>query len=105
MAQLQPHLESNSESKIPGKRSTREKSLNFIAGTVLMAGSFLVYPTYPVILLWLPISTSAKAGVSVTVWILSWSAFSFGAYLAGPEGCEWFKTLWRRVVTKRSQAK
>ena len=105
MAQIQPHLEANAESKTPTQAPARQKSFQFIAGTVLMAGSFLVYPSYPVILLWLPLSASAKAGVSVTVWILSWSSFSFGAYLAGPEGYRWFKSLWRRVITSRSLTK
>jgi heme/copper-type cytochrome/quinol oxidase subunit 1 len=105
MPQIHSNLNENAESKIPAKPATRQKSFQFIVGTVLIAGSFLVYPSYPVILLWLPLSASAKAGVSVTVWILSWSAFSFGAYLAGPDGYQWFKALWRRVITGRSQIK
>jgi hypothetical protein len=63
-----------------------------------MAGSFMVYPIYPIILLWLPLSASVKAGASVAVWLLSWATFSLGALLAGPEGFEWFKTLWPRFV-------
>jgi hypothetical protein len=78
-------------------------SARFIVGTVLMAGSFLVYPAYPVILLWLPLSASAKAGVSVAVWVLSWGTFSLGAYLAGPKGYAWFKGLWQRLIGNRSQ--
>ena len=78
------------------------RSIRFITGTALMAASFLVYPAYPVILLWLPLSASVKAGVSVAVWILSWGSFSLGAYLAGPEGYEWFKQLWRRLIGRRN---
>jgi hypothetical protein len=80
-----------------------QHSVRFIAGTVLMAASFLVYPAYPVILLWLPLSPSVKAGVSVAVWVLSWGSFSLGAYLAGPEGYAWFKGLWRRLIGNRSR--
>ncbi len=81
------------------------QSVRFIAGTALMAASFLVYPAYPVILLWLPLSPSVKAGVSVAVWVLSWSAFSLGAYLAGPDGYAWFKQLWRRFTGNRNRNK
>ena len=79
-----------------------QQSVRFVAGTVLMAASFLVYPAYPVIILWLPLSASAKAGVSVAVWIVSWGTFSLGAYLAGPEGYAWFKQLWRRLIGRRN---
>ena len=79
------------------------QSVRFIAGTVLMAASFLVYPAYPVILLWLPLSPSVKAGVSVAVWVVSWGTFSLGAYLAGPEGYAWFKQLWRRLTGNRGR--
>ncbi len=84
--------------KIPAPR----QSVRFIAGTVLMAASFLVYPAYPVILLWLPLSASVKAGVSIAVWVLSWGSFSLGAYLAGPEGYDWFKRLWPRLIGRRN---
>jgi hypothetical protein len=79
------------------------RSVRFIAGTSLMAASFLVYPAYPVILLWLPLSASLKAGVSVAVWVISWGTFSLGAYLAGPQGYAWFKQLWRRLTGNRDR--
>jgi hypothetical protein len=85
------------------KSSAPQQSVRFIAGTVLMATSFLVYPAYPVILLWLPLSASVKAGVSIAVWVLSWGSFSLGAYLAGPEGYDWFKRLWRQLIGNRSR--
>ena len=81
------------------------RSIRFIAGTALMTASFLVYPAYPVILLWLPLSASVKASVSVAIWILSWGTFSLGAYLAGPEGFAWFKQLWRRLIGNRNRNK
>jgi len=68
-----------------------------------MAGSFLVYPAYPVIILWLPFSASTKAGVSVAVWVLSWGTFSLGAYLAGPKGYAWFKGHWQRLIGSRNR--
>jgi hypothetical protein len=63
-----------------------------------MAGSFMVYPTYPIILLWLPLTASVKAGASVAVWVLSWATFSLGVLLTGPEGYKWFKTLRARFA-------
>jgi hypothetical protein len=80
-----------------------QRSIRFIAGTSLMAASFLVYPAYPVILLWLPLSASVKAGVSVAIWVVSWGTFSLGAYLAGPEGYAWFKGVWKRLTGRRSR--
>lgn len=80
-------------------------SARFIAGIVLMTGSFLVYPAYPVIIIWLPISPGAKVTWSIAVWVLSWSAFSFGAFLAGPQGCAWFKGLWRRLTGRQRTAR
>jgi hypothetical protein len=79
------------------------QSVRFVVGTVLMAASFLVYPAYPVILLWLPLSASDKATASVAIWLLSWGTFSLGAYLAGPNGYAWFKGLWKRLIGNRSR--
>ena len=101
MANIQPDLAANADSKVPMTPSARQKSLRFVTGTVLMAGSFLVYPAYPIILIWLPLSVSAKAGASVTVWLLSWGTFSLGAYLAGPKGYAWFRGLWQRLIGSR----
>lgn len=75
-----------------------QKSLRFIAGTALIAGSFLVYLAYPVILLYLPFSGSAKVGATVAVWVLSWSVFSAGILLTGPQGYEWLKGLRTRMA-------
>ena len=79
------------------------RRLRFIAGIALMTSSFLVYPTYPVILLWLPFSVNVKILISVVVWSLSWTTFSVGAFLAGPEGYAWFKSLGARLKIVRRQ--
>jgi hypothetical protein len=75
-----------------------QKSLRFIAGTALIAGSFLVYLAYPVILLYLPFSGSVKLGATVAVWVLSWTVFSAGILLTGPQGYQWVKGLWTRMA-------
>jgi hypothetical protein len=74
------------------------KSLRFIAGAALIAGSFLVYLAYPIILLYLPSSASVKVGATVAVWVLSWAVFSAGILLTGPRGYEWVKGLWTRMT-------
>ena len=98
MTNVQLHQEAKMATTGNSTPQASAGSLRFIVGIVLMAGSFLVYPAYPVILLWLPISGGTKAAVSVAVWVLSWSAFSLGAYLAGPQGYEWFRGLWTRII-------
>jgi len=100
MTQPPPNLELQSTALLDAP--SQRRSLRLIVGIVLMAGSFLVYPAYPVIILWLPISASAKAVVSVAVWVFSWSAFSLGAYLAGPQGYAWFKNIWQRLINERA---
>ena len=75
-----------------------QKSLRFIAGAALIAGSFLVYLAYPVILLYLPFSGKFKVGATVAVWVLSWAVFSAGILLTGPQGYEWVKGLWTRMT-------
>ena len=80
-------------------------SARFIAGTALIAGSFLVYLAYPIILLMLPFSRSIKFGAAVAVWIISWGIFSAGIFLAGPEGFEWLKRFCLRVIPIHSGPK
>jgi hypothetical protein len=75
-----------------------QRSLRFIAGATLIAGSFLVYLAYPVILLYLPFSGKLKVGATVAVWVLSWAVFSAGILLTGPQGYEWVKGLWTRMT-------
>ena len=75
-----------------------QRPLRFSAGAVLIAGSFLFYLAYPVILLYLPFSAKFKAGATVAVWVLSWAVFSAGIFLTGPQGYEWVKGLWTRMT-------
>jgi len=71
-----------------------QKSVRFISGTVLIAGSFLVYLAYPLILLFLPSAGSIKVAATVAAWVISWGTFSAGIYLTGPEGYDRLKALW-----------
>jgi hypothetical protein len=73
----------------------------FIIGVVLMAISFLVYPAYPLIILFLPSSGRVKFDVIVALSVLSWAVFSAGIFLAGLEGYEYLKELWRRRTKRR----
>jgi hypothetical protein len=71
----------------------------FVTGVSLIAGSFLVYLAYPVIV-FLPLSGNAKIGVIIIASLLSWSAFSIGVLLAGLEAYEWLKELLKRRVLR-----
>jgi hypothetical protein len=71
----------------------------FIAGVGLIAGSFLVYLAYPVVVL-LPLSANLKIAVIIIASLLSWSAFSIGVLLAGVETYEWLKDLLKRRVVR-----
>jgi hypothetical protein len=62
-----------------------------------MAGSFLVYPAYPVLVLW-PVSDRARLEATLVVAGLSWGVFTVGLYLAGRRGWVWL----RRRVKGRS---
>jgi len=66
----------------------------FVAGVLLMAGSFLVYPAYPVLVLW-PVSDRAKVEVTLVAAALSWAVFSVGLYLAGRRGWVWLRRRWK----------
>ena len=70
--------------------------LRFIAGIVLIVISFLVYPAYPMIILFLRYSPRVKFDLIVVLSFLSWIVFSVGIMLAGLEGYEWLKNLWKR---------
>ncbi|HEX9143671.1 MAG TPA: hypothetical protein VGA09_05315, partial [Candidatus Binatia bacterium] len=115
---VHPDLESNTGSKTNLPPSTGQgwvafslssahgyNSARFIAGTALIAGSFLVYLAYPIILLILPFSPSIKVGAAVVVWFVSWGVFSAGIFLAGPEGFERFKGFWSRIISSLSWTK
>ncbi len=68
----------------------------FIAGIAFLIVSFLIYLAYPVIILLLPSSMRVKFAVIMALWLLSWCAFSAGILLAGLEGYEWLKELWKQ---------
>jgi hypothetical protein len=72
-----------------GRRAVAGRA-RFVAGIVLMALSFLVYPAYPMIL-FLSFPDRVKIGVAVLASLLSWGVFCGGFYLAGREGYEWLK--------------
>lgn len=118
MEKLYTDLESNTGSKTNAPLSTEQgwvafslssarghNSTRFIAGTALIAGSFLVYLAYPIILLIKPFSGSMKVGAAVVVWFASWGVFSAGIFLAGPEGFKRFKGFWSRIMSSHSWTK
>jgi len=72
------------------------RRVRFIAGIAFIAVSFLIYLAYPVIILLLPSSMRVKSAVIIALWFLSWCAFSAGILLAGLEGYEWLKELWKQ---------
>lgn len=79
-----------------GRNPPKTGGVRFLVGTVLMASSFLVYPAYSIIILLLPSSAEMKVAVIVAASILSWAVFSAGIFLAGREGYDWLKGLWKR---------
>jgi uncharacterized membrane protein len=72
------------------------RRVRLIAGIAFIAVSFLIYLAYPVIILLLPSSMRVKFAVIIALWLLSWCAFSAGILLAGLEGYEWLKELWKQ---------
>src|SRR5262245_50252747 len=66
----------------------------FMAGVLLMAGSFLIYPAYPVLILW-PASELARVQIALAAGAMSWGAFSVGLYLAGRRGWVWLRRRWK----------
>jgi hypothetical protein len=66
----------------------------FLAGVLLMAGSFLVYPAYPVLVFW-PVTDHSRAEVTLVAAALSWAVFSAGLYLAGRRGWVWLRRRWK----------
>ena len=71
----------------------------FLAGVLLMAGSFLVYPAYP-----RPRALADERPHAVEVTLvaaaISWAVFSVGLYLAGRRGWVWLR---RRVKGARAR--
>jgi len=81
---------------------TGRQRVVFVAGIALIVSSFLVYPAYPIIILFLPSLGSIKLAVLVvTAWLLRWCIFTAGILLVGLEGYEWLKNLWKRKNFRR----
>jgi hypothetical protein len=80
----------------PDKTVDERRRVAFIAGVVLIAVSFLVYPAYPLIIVFLPYSVRMKVNVIVGLSLLSWIVFGAGIFLAGFEGYEYLKELCKR---------
>lgn len=67
----------------------------FTVGIALIAISFLVYPMYLIILLFVPASGIVKVGMIVIAWLFSWIVFGVGSLIAGFQGYESLKK-WQR---------
>ena len=80
-------------------------SARFICGTILIAGSFLVYLAYPIILLMVPASGATKIAATIALWALSWAVFSAGIYLTGPEGYRRLKDFCSRNKSRQDFGK
>jgi len=65
-----------------------------MTGVFLMAGSFLVYPAYPILVLW-PAIEGARVQLTLVAAALSWVVFSTGLYLAGRRGWIWLRRRWK----------
>jgi hypothetical protein len=65
-----------------------------MAGVLMMAGSFLVYPAYPVLALW-PATELARVQIALVAGAMSWGTFSVGLYLAGRRGWVWLRRRWK----------
>lgn len=65
-----------------------------------MAGSFLVYLAYPVLVIW-PVSDRARVEMTLGATALSWTVFTVGLYLAGRRGWVWLR---RRVKGRGHRA-
>ncbi len=78
------------------RRAPDVRRVRLLVGIALIAVSFLVYPAYSIIILFLPLSGPIKVAVVVAASLLSWAVFSAGIFLAGEEGYNWLKRLWKR---------
>ena len=65
-----------------------------MTGVLLMAGSFLVYPAYPILVLW-PATERTRVGIALVAAAVSWAMFSAGLYLAGRRGWIWLRRRWK----------
>jgi hypothetical protein len=77
----------------PGHHPHRARR-GFMTGVLLMAGSFLVYPAYPVLVFW-PVSERTRIELTLAAAALSWVVFAAGLYLAGRRGWVWLRRRWK----------
>jgi hypothetical protein len=73
------------------------QGLSFWLGVILMALSFGIYPSYPVVSL-LPISAWRKGGLAIGLSAVSWGMFFVGSVLVGKKGVAYLK---RRFFERR----
>ena len=66
----------------------------FLAGVLMMATSFLVYPAYPLLVLW-PTTDRSRVEATVVAAAISWAFFGAGLYLAGRRGWVWLRRRWK----------
>jgi hypothetical protein len=77
-----------------GEPRPHRRRRGFMTGVLMMAGSFLVYPAYPFLVLW-PTTERVRVGLTVVAAGLSWVVFSTGLYLAGRRGWIWLRRRWK----------
>jgi hypothetical protein len=73
------------------------QGLSFWLGIILMALSFGIYPSYPVVP-FLPISAWHKGEVAIGLSAVSWGMFLVGSALVGKKGVAYLK---RRFFARR----
>lgn len=88
-------MDSDTFQESQGSRKGGVRRVRFVAGIILMATSFLVYPAYSVVP-FLSLSDRMKIGLTILTSLLSWGIFYAGIYLSGREGYDWLKQRWRR---------
>jgi hypothetical protein len=66
------------------------RGLAFWLGVILLALSFGIYPSYPVVP-FLPISAWRKGEVAIGLSAVSWGMFLLGAVLVGKKGMAYLK--------------
>ena len=89
----------------PGREATRNivklrrppQGFSFWLGVILMALSFGIYPSYPIVP-FLPISAWRKGGLVVGLSAVSWGMFFVGSVLVGRKGVAY---LTRRFFERR----
>lgn len=82
----------------PERAIPRAHPAIFWLGIVLMVLSFSVYPGYGLIVA-LPLTATGKMEVGVAAWATSWGCFALGSALAGAEGVEFLRRVFRRRTT------